>query len=92
MIRHKSCIILVRMFNSSVGDSRTRFLDIPMLAQLLIFLALLSHPSLESKGLDFSKAFMSNTTNIIKGVRSGVQKLIKKMNIPISMMLDLFTT
>ena len=35
--------------------------------------------SLESKGLDFSQsvAFMSDTTNVMKGARSGVQKLIK---------------
>ncbi len=35
--------------------------------------------SLSSKGLDFRKciAFMSDTTNVMKGVRSGVQKLIK---------------
>jgi len=35
--------------------------------------------SLGSKGLNFSKciAFMSDTTNVMKDVRSGVQKLIK---------------
>lgn len=35
--------------------------------------------SLTQKGMDFSKAvaFMSDTTNVMKGVRSGVQKLIK---------------
>ncbi len=34
--------------------------------------------SLSKKGLDFEKcvAFMSDTTNVMKGVRSGVQKLI----------------
>ena len=26
----KSCIILVRLFDSSVGDCRTRFLDMPI--------------------------------------------------------------
>ena len=42
-----------------------------------LFTALKS--SLESKGLDFSKAvaFMSDTTNVMKGARSGVQELIK---------------
>ena len=44
-----------------------------MLAQL--FTALKS--SLESKGLDKAVAFMSDTTNVMKGARSGVQKLIK---------------
>ena len=35
--------------------------------------------SLTNKGLDFSKAlsFMSDNANVMKGVRSGVQKLIK---------------
>ena len=38
--------------------------------------------SLEKKGLDFSGAvaFMSDTTNVMKGARSGVQKLIKNEN------------
>ena len=38
--------------------------------------------SLEKFGLDFSKAiaFMSDTTNVMKGARSGVQKLIKSEN------------
>ena len=42
-----------------------------------LFTALKS--SLESKGYNFSKAvaFMSPTTNVIKGTRSGVQKQIK---------------
>ena len=76
----KSCIILVRMFDSSVGDSRTRFLDMPIVnvgTAVNLFSALKS--SLESKGLDFSRAvaFMSDTTNVMKGARSGVQKLIK---------------
>ena len=76
----KSCIIRFRMFDSSVGDSRTRFLDMPIVnvgTAVNLFGALKS--SLESKGLDFSKAvtFMSDTTNVMKGARSGVQKLIK---------------
>jgi hypothetical protein len=42
-----------------------------------IFLAL--SDSLEKNGLDFTKAvaFMSDTASVMKGVRSGVQKLIK---------------
>ena len=45
-----------------------------------LFTALKS--SLESKGLDFSKAvaIISDTTNIMKGEGSGVQKLVKKKN------------
>ena len=63
----KSCIILVRMFDSSVGESHTRFLDMPIVnvgTAVNLFTALKS--SLESKGLDFSKAvaFMSDTTNV----------------------------
>ena len=48
-----------------------------MLAQYLFFTALKS--SLESKGLDFSKAvaLMSDTIYVMKGARSGVQKRIK---------------
>ena len=36
--------------------------------------------SLSKYNLDFSKAiaFMSDTTNVMKGARSGVQKLIKR--------------
>ena len=79
----KSCVILFRIFDSSLGDSRTRFLDMPVVnvgTAVNLFTALKS--SLESKGLDFSKAvaFMSDTTNVMKGARSGrssVQKLIK---------------
>ena len=38
--------------------------------------------SLSGKGFDFSNlvAFMSDTTNVMKGARSGVQKLIKNDN------------
>ena len=87
----KSCIILVRVLDSTVGDIRTRFLDMPVVnigtAQNL-YAALKS--SLSGKGFDFSKlvAFMSDTTNVMKGARtnvmkgarSGVQKLIKNDN------------
>ena len=90
----KSCIILVRMFDSSVGESHTRFLDMPVVnvgTAVNLFTALKS--SLESKGLDFSKAvaFMSDTTNVMKGARSGVQNL-SKMNIHICTMLAAFAT
>lgn len=76
----KSCIILVRVLDPIVGEVRTRFLDMPVVnigtAQNL-FLALKS--SLTKHGLSFEKAvaFMSDTTNVMKGARSGVQKLIK---------------
>ena len=38
--------------------------------------------SLQKYGMDFSKAmsFMSDTANVMKGVRSGVQRLIKNEN------------
>ena len=76
----KSCIILVRTIDSGIGDIHTRFLDMP-----IVNIGTASNPfsvmkaSLEKHGLDFSKAiaFMSDTTNVMKGARSGVQKLIK---------------
>ena len=77
---NKSCIILVRAFDSQTSKVHTRFLDMPVVnigtAQNL-FEALES--SLSKHGLDLSKAmsFMSDTTNIMKGTRSGVQVLIK---------------
>lgn len=76
----KSCIILVRVFDSDFGNVSTRFLDMPVVnigSAKNLFEALKS--SLAQKGLDFSRAvaFMSDTTNVMKGVRSGVQKLIK---------------
>ena len=51
------CIILVRVFDYSVGDCRTRFLDMPIVkigTAVNLFTALKS--SLESKGYNFSKA------------------------------------
>ena len=69
---NKSCIILVRVFDSNVGDVRTRFLDMPIVnigsAQNL-FDAL--QCSLSNNGFDFSKclAFMSDTTNVMKGLK-----------------------
>ena len=76
----KSCIILVRVLDPIVGDIRTRFLDMPIVnigTARNLFDAL--KLSLTSKGLDFSNcmAFMSDTTNVMKGARSGVQKLIR---------------
>ena len=76
----KSSIILVRVFDSELRDVHTRFLDMPVVnigTARNLFEALKT--SLTSKGLDFSKvvAFMSDTTNVMKGARSGVQKLIK---------------
>ena len=76
----KSCIILVRVLDPVVGECRTRFLDMPVVnigTADNLFQALKS--SLEKHGLSFEKAvaFMSDTTNVMKGARSGVQKLIK---------------
>ena len=72
----KSCIILVRILDLIVGDIRTRFLDMPIVnigTARNLFDAL--KLSLNNKGLDFSKciSFMSDTTNVMKGARSGVQ-------------------
>ena len=79
----KSCIILVRVLDAEVGNIKTRFLDMPIVnigTASNIFSALKA--SLEKYGLDFSKAmaFMSDTANVMKGCRSGVQKLIKNEN------------
>ena len=77
----KFCIILVRVLDLEVGDIHTTFFDMPVVnigtAQNL-FVARLKE-SLSRNGLDFSKciAFMSDITNVIKGVRSGVQRLIR---------------
>ena len=77
----KSCIILVRVLDSQLGEVCTRFLDMPVVNignATNLFTALKS--SLSKHGLDFSKsvAFMSDTTNVMKGASFGVQKLIKR--------------
>ena len=77
---NKSCIILVRTLDSEIGDVRTRFLDMPIVNvgnAANLFDALKS--SLSKNDSDFTNAvsFMSDTTNVMKGARSGVQKLIK---------------
>ena len=77
----KSCIILVRVLDAELGNVTTRFLNMPVvnigMAENL-FSAL--KESLSKYNLDFSKAiaFMSDTTNVMKGARSGVQKLTKR--------------
>ena len=80
MIKLTSCIILVKTIDTEVGDVKTRFLDMPVVnigTARNLFRAL--KESLEKYGLSFSKAmsFMSDTANVMKGARSGVQKLIK---------------
>lgn len=76
----KSCIILVRVLDEKLGVVRTRFLDMPIVnigTAVNLFEALKN--SLQKHGLNFQNAvsFMSDTTNVMKGARSGVQKLIK---------------
>ena len=70
----------MKVLDPECGDVRTRFLDMPIVnigtaANLFAALKI----SLSQKGLDFNKAvaFMSDTANVMKGARSGVQKLIK---------------
>ena len=63
-----------------VFDSSVRFLDMPIVnigTARNLFDAL--KLSLSSNGLDFSKclAFTSDTTNVMKGARSGMQKVIR---------------
>ena len=70
----------MRVLDPVVGECRTRFLDMPVVnigTADNLFQALKS--SLEKHGLSFEKAvaFMSDTTNVMKGARSGVQKLMK---------------
>ncbi len=79
----KSCIILIRLLDFDVGDGRTRFLDMPVVnigTARNLFDAL--KLSLSKKDLDYEKcvAFMSDTTNVMKGVRSGVlEASLKKL-------------
>ncbi len=79
----KSCIILVRFVDEQLGNVKTRFLDMPVVnigTARNIFNAV--KESLQKFNLDFSNAmaFMSDTANVMKGARSGVQKLIKDEN------------
>ena len=70
----------MRVLDPVIGEVRSRFLDMPVdnigKAESL-FRALKS--SLEKHNLSFEKpvAFMLGMTNVMKGARSGVQKLIK---------------
>lgn len=74
----KSSIILVKVLDPEVGDVKTRFLDMPVVnigTARNLFRAL--KESLTKYSLDFSNAmaFMSDTANVMKGSRSGVQNL-----------------
>lgn len=64
----------VLVLDPEIGDIHTRFVDMPLGTARNLFK--------ESFGLDFSRAmsFMSDTTNVMKGARSGVQKLIRDEN------------
>ena len=71
------------LWTLEVSDIRTRFLDVPIVnisSAENLFSAIKT--SLNKYGIDFSKAvsFMSDTTNVMKGSRSGVQKRIKDEN------------
>ena len=68
---NKSCILLVRTLDEKVGDNRTRFLDMHVVnigTASNLFVAV--QKSLANKGFDFSNdiAFMSDTTNVTKGI------------------------
>ena len=78
---NKSCIILVRVFDHNLSGVVTRFVAMP-----IVNIGTAKHLSdaqvvlkCERFGLLNSRvvAFMSDTTNAMKGSRSGVQKLIK---------------
>jgi len=90
----KSCIILVRLLDPELGNVFTRFLDMPVVnigTAHNIFHAL--KESLAKFCLDFTKAvsFMSDTASVMKGCRSGVQKLIK-MKFLTYMMREVYVT
>ena len=79
----KSCIILSTFLDPKIGEVRTRFVGMPVVnigTAANLFEAL--NESLAKYGLGFSNAvaFMSDTTNVMKGKRSGVQKLIRDEN------------
>lgn len=79
----KSCIILSRFLDPQIGEVRTRFLDMLVvnIGTAANFIQALNE-SLAKNGLGFSNAvaFMSDTTNVMKGKRSGAQKLIRDEN------------
>ena len=67
---NKSCIILVRVLDDTRGDIRTGFLDMPVVnvgTALNLFRAL--KDSLEKHNFPKAVAFMSDTTNVMKGAR-----------------------
>ena len=67
---YKSCIILVRILDSEKGETRNQFLDMPVVnISNATNLCTALKSSLSKHGLDFSKAvaFMSDTTNVMKG-------------------------
>ena len=76
---NKSCIILIRIIDFDVGDVRTKFIDMPVVnigTAVNLFNALKLF--LIKMGLSFDNCivFMSDNTNVMKGARSGAQKLI----------------
>ena len=77
----KSCINLVKVLVRVLEDVRTRFLDMPIInigTAEYLFVALKT--SLSKNGLDLSTvAFMSDTMNVMKGARPGVQEVNKKL-------------
>ena len=74
---NKSFIVLIQIFDIDAGDIQTKFIDMPVInigTALNLFNAL--KLTLKKKGLSFDiLAFMSDNTNVMKGARSGVQKL-----------------
>ena len=76
----KSCIVLTRFLDPQVCEVCTRFLDMPVVnigMATNLFQALKELPTKNGLSFDNAVSFMSDTTNVMKGARSGVQKLIK---------------
>ncbi len=74
----------MRVLDNAVGDVKTRFLDMPVVNignARNLFRALKN--SLQEHGLDFSKAmaFMSDTTNVMKGAPLRGSKAHQKIRI-----------
>ena len=74
---------MVRTLDEDVGDVRTRFLDMSVVnvgTASNLFTAVLKFLGDEGLDLTYAIAFMSDTTNVMTGMRSSVQKLIKYHN------------
>ena len=71
---NKSCIILMKLLDYTVGDARTRFLDMPIVnIGTTVNLLEALKDSLSKKGLNFGKciSFMSDATTSLRALGQG---------------------